>query len=176
MPKVKLPKAECTQYDLPPVCIVTGSPDNIVWKEVKFQYMPQWAFFFGGVILGSIFMKKMTAELPFSEEAYRNYKRSQAMAWVAVISFFALFFGGIGGAAALDNTSKDLAGILGVGGFLLGIIAPIVIYVAFIRNRAPRCLWMNDEFVEVVLPSQAAIDAIRERFGADRTKPRGLFG
>lgn len=176
MPKVKLPRAECTQYDLPPVCVVTGSKDAIVWKEVKFQYMPQWAFFIGGVILGSIFMKKMTAELPFNDEAFRHYKRAKVMGVLAFVAFFVFFFGGIGGAAAVSDTSKDLAPILALLGVGAGFIVPIVMYIAFVRNRSPRCLWMDDQYVEVVLPSDAAVAAIRERFGAERTKPRGLFG
>jgi hypothetical protein len=175
MPKVKLPRAECTRFDLPPVCVVTGSKQYVGWHEMKFQHMPQWAFFVGGVLLGSIFMKKMTAELPFTNQAWEDHQRAKVMGYVAAFVFFLLFFGG-GMAAALLEKKENLSALFGVGGFFGAITITLILWFAFIRNRSPRCLWMNDEYIELDVPSEAAVAAMRARFGQERTKPRGLFG
>lgn len=165
MPNVVIPKAETTQYDLPPVCVVTGATEGVVFKEVKFTYVPPWARIFGWLIQALV-MKRHTAELPFTDQAYRSWRTGLVLfPLILIVSFVA----GIGGGAVVGQESHPELMLVGIVG---AIVVSVLAYFKFARNKGPRCVKIDERNVEVFLPSPQAVAAIQERLSGGGRQPR----
>ena len=158
--KVTIPKAELTPFDLPSVCIVTGSRENVTFRKVNFVWIPPAARFsvvfcgMFGLIAMLVMQKKVEGQLPFTEQGWTAWRNAKLMALVGgLVGFFAMF-----GALALVETSGLFAAIFGLGGFVLLIVALIQV-----RGKGPLCTRIDDTDIDLTLPSTEAADAFIER-------------
>jgi hypothetical protein len=158
--KVTIPKAELTPFDLPSVCIVTGSRENVTFHKVNFVWIPPAArlsiVFCGmfGLIAMLVMQKKVEGQLPFSEQGWTAWRNAKIVALVGVlVGLFTML-----GALALVDSSGAIAGIFGLAGFVLLIVA-----VLQTRGKGPLCTRIDDTDIDLTLPSAQAADAFVER-------------
>lgn len=159
MATLSIPENEMTSFDLPKVCIVTGSSQNVSFRPVKFQWYPRWIAVFAMaplimVIVMMILMRRAKGELPFSDEAWDAWKKGKILMALGSVGAIVLLAAGI---AALAN------GVEAVGALLLiaAVVVPIVIGVKFLMGRGPTCTRIADGRIELKIKSDAAAEAIR---------------
>src|SRR6185295_9262388 len=80
--KVRIPKNELTEFDLPRVCSITGETNGVAFFDVSFQFIPRSAALFylfcgpiGYLVAMSFMRKTASGKMPFVEEAYRKWRR-----------------------------------------------------------------------------------------------------
>ena len=159
MATLSIPENEMTSFDLPKVCIITGSNQNVSFRPVKFQWYPRWIAMFGVaplimVILVAVLMRRAKGELPFSEEAWNAWKKGKLLTALSAVGGIAVIGAGI---AALANDIPALGALL----LLAGIAAPIVIGIIFLRGRGLTCTKIADGYIELTLKSDSGAEAIR---------------
>jgi len=165
--QIDLPENELNEFDLPRVCIVTGATDGVVFKPVKFSWYPSWVSVLViinvliAAIVASILTRRVKGQLPFTEESFKAWKRGQLFFALSIVAAIALFVGGF-------VLSFNQPGGLGALGILLAIAVPIVVYRKYLRNRAPVVKRIADGRVTLVLPSDAAVEAIRNHLFAGK--------
>ena len=91
---------EMNDFDLPKICVISGAKDNVVFKDVKFSWVPPWARLFG-VLIQALVARRAAGKLPFTEEAHKRYKGAGLWMVLAVFGLLVLWAigGGISGAA-----------------------------------------------------------------------------
>ncbi len=157
-----IPAAEMNSFDLPRVCLLTGEQNNIVFKEMKFQYVPPWARLFGALIQVLV-ARKAKGELPFSEAAHAAMKKGQLMFGLSFVGSFVLFgiFGAISGA-----TRSGIPMLLGLAA---AIALPIVVYQKMLKGKFVRCTMIEkDGRVTLNIPSDAAAQMISTHLSGPR--------
>lgn len=159
MATLSIPENEMTSFDLPKVCIVTGSNQNVSFRPVKFQWYPRWIGVFGiapliMIIMMAVLMRRAKGELPFTDEAWEAWKKGKMLMALSVVAAIVLLGAGI---AALANNIPALGAILMIGAIAL----PIVIGVKFLAGRGPTCTKIADGRIELKIKSDSAADAIR---------------
>lgn len=110
---------------LPPVCLKCGAQPT-VWRPVRYQYTPPWAFLFLGWIGILIFTKRSSFQVPLCEEHRSTWVLWNSIAGLSWLPGLALcVLGGV-----LSGVNDGLgAGIIGLGMlvFLVGLITTLVI-------------------------------------------------
>jgi hypothetical protein len=48
---ITIPSNELNSFGLPPVCVVTGSREGVVFKPVKFSWYPRWVSYLAPLAL-----------------------------------------------------------------------------------------------------------------------------
>ncbi len=159
MANLAIPENEMTSFDLPKVCIITGSNQNVSFKPVKFQWYPKWIGVFGiapliMIILMMVLMRRAKGELPFTEEAWAAWQKGKMLMIVSVFGSLVLLGAAI---AAFGNN-------VGVGALLLiaAIGLPIFVGIKFLAGRGPTCLKIADGRIDLKIKSDAAATAIRQ--------------
>jgi len=162
MPIVILPKAAVTKFDLPPVCVVTGESEGVVYKKVRFSFVPMWArlsiLFCGlvGIVLMLVTTKRVTGELPFLESAFAEWRRAQRVTGIGLLVALLVGVGLMVGTDAL---------LLGFAVLIAGVIAVVAYAAAVVRKLGPACRRIDDQHIEIEIPSEAAARAIEARLG-----------
>jgi hypothetical protein len=165
--QIDLPENELNEFDLPRVCIVTGATDGVVFKPVKFSWYPPWVgalVIFNlliAAIVASILTKRVKGQLPFTEEAFKQWKQGQLFFGLSIVAAIALFAG------AFILFFNELAP-LGALAMVATIAVPVVVFRLYLRNRAPVVKRIADGRVTLVLPSDAAVVAIRNHLFAGK--------
>lgn len=159
MATLSIPENEMTSFDLPKVCIVTGSTQNVSFRPVKFQWYPRWIGVFAMaplimVIVMMILMRRAKGELPFSDEAWDAWKKGKMLMALGAVASIVLAGAGI---ALLANRLEAVGALL----LLLAVVAPIVIGVKFLKGRGPTCTKIADGRIELKIKSDSAAEAIR---------------
>jgi hypothetical protein len=159
MATLSIPENEMTSFDLPKVCIITGSSQNVSFRPVKFQWYPRWIGVFGiapliMIIMMMVLMRRAKGELPFSDEAWEAWKKGKMMMALGTVGAIVLFGGGI---AALANRMEAVGALMMVA----AVVAPIVIGVKFLMGRGPTCTRIGDGRIDLKIKSDAAAEAIR---------------
>lgn len=132
MALVTIPGNEMNQFDLPRVCLLSGATQDVVFKEMKFQYIPPWARIFGALIQVLV-ARKAKGELPFSEESWKAMKSGQLLFGLSIVGTIVVLSAGGVASGALENPAP----------FFLSLIAaialPIVVYQLKLKGRSVRC-------------------------------------
>ncbi len=172
MAAVTIPSKELTPYDLPPVCVVTGAREGVTFRKVKFQWVPPTARFLVvfcgliGIIAMFAMQKRVEGELPFSEEGWQRWRSGKMLVAGGLGGFLVALFAGLFAMSGHSGQGFGL-GLIGAGFVLL--IAALVMA----RGRGPMCKRIDDESIELELPSADAVAAIEERLrGGARGAPR----
>ena len=95
MANVTIPVNEMNSFDLPKVCVITGSKDNITFQDKKFSWVPPWARLFGALIQALV-ARRANGQLPFSPEGWEKHKGAGRWMALGIVGMFAIWFlGGI---------------------------------------------------------------------------------
>lgn len=173
MTPVSIPLNEMTAFDLPKVCVATGSRDNVIFKPVKFQWYPRWIAVFAiapiiMIIVMLVMMRRAKGELPFTEAAWKQWQTNKRVGGVGSIAAIVFFFGGI---ATLGSTSpgQDPPFLFAFLLFVAGIAA-LAVAVRVARKGGPMAVKIDDKFIVLNLPDAGAAAAISEHLvgGAQR--------
>lgn len=168
MPDVTIPSGELNEFDLPPVCIITGEREGVVFKPVKFSWYPRWIGFlvllnvFIALIVASAMTKRVKGTLPFTEAAWSRWKRGQVIMIAACVLALALFFGGLALLLGEDPTP------LGFVSLALCVALPVAAWIYFLRDRAPRVVRIDKEAIVLSIPNAEAAFGIAHRSLSDR--------
>jgi len=131
MAHLSLPVAELTSFDLPPVCLVTGSEAEVSFRRVKFVWSPRWIpllifFPYAGLLLALILTlvlrKRAAGELPFSPAGWERYRRGVWLTYAALLSLLL----GIGGMIAFFASQQFETGLVAA---LAGVIGTIALHI-----------------------------------------------
>ena len=166
---------EMNAFDLPPVCIITGERQAVVFKPVKFAWYPRWIDRFAllavlvlpiAFIVASVMMKQVTGTLPFTEEAWSRWRRARVLGPVAFMAGAALLIMAVAVMAAAGGSTP-----LGLGALALGVALPVLAWVYSLRSRGPRLLGSAKDAIGLAIPSDAAAQAIMSHFEAGSRFP-----
>lgn len=173
--RVRIPKNELTEFDLPRVCAITGATENVSFFDVSFQFVPRSAVLFyllcgplGYIIAMSVMRKTASGKLPFVEQAYRHWRRMAIilpLGLVAVIALAVLVV--VLGAQSMSSDTMPI--VLGVFGIVL--VGGIVGFAVTIRKLGPACIEIDETHITLELPSADAARAFEERLYAKSSEP-----
>jgi len=170
MAHITIPSGELTEFDLPRVCVVTGATEDIVFKDVKFQWYPRWvaALILINILIAAVvalaLTKRVKGKLPFTEVAYAAWRRG---VWTMLAAWFGavvLFLFGLGG---LMSGRMALGTMASVGCIAL----PLAVWLKLVRNRNVICTRIADGQITLRVPSDAAALAIREHLHGGAVVP-----
>lgn len=158
MAEIRIPVNELNKFDLPKVCVMTGSTDpSVDFRPVKFQWYPPWvnALILINILVMAIVARVMTkiakGELAFSEEAWKRWRTWRL---IMVASVLGLIVGFIAGLGLLVNEYG------GAGGALLLIAFVQLIVVIVMAGRAgPKVVSIKDNVLVLKTPSDQAAAA-----------------
>ncbi|MBK8169480.1 MAG: hypothetical protein IPK60_03945 [Sandaracinaceae bacterium] len=164
MTPISIPINEMTAFDLPKVCVSTGSTSNIVFKPVKFQWYPKWIAIFAiapliMVIVMLVMMRRVNGELPFSEDGWKQWKKNKLISGLGVAFAITCWVGAAFslGAVADSNASPVFAILLGV----VGLVA-LIVAVRMAQRGGPLVTKIDKTVIELKIPSADAASAISQ--------------
>lgn len=171
MSELRLPRKALTRFDLPPVCLATGAVDGVTYHKTRFVFVPLWArlsvAFCGliGVILVLVSTQRADAEVPFTEEAFAVWKRAKMVTVALVLGSLVPLVGGL---LLMDSTL-----LVGIVAFLAVLVGAVVYSQTVLKGLGPICKSIDADSIVLVVPSEAAADAINKRLGLgpDGTAP-----
>ncbi len=167
MREIVLPADELNEFDLPRVCVVTGQTDGVGFHPVKFAWYPRWVAVFVlinlllAAIIALALTKRVKGQLPFTEEAFRAWRRGVVYFNLSLAATIGLFVGGI--ALLVSETIEPGLGLMG-----LSLAVPIFVWVKFLRNRGPVVQRIADGRITLKLPSHEAVRLLKEHLVAGR--------
>jgi hypothetical protein len=159
---ISIPSKELNSFDLPSICVVTGSREGVVFKPVKFSWYPRWVSYFAplalivAVILAAILRKRVRGELPFTEKAWSDWRRGRIALALSMLAAVVGLVVGVPFAFTVDP-NVGLASLAAVVGL------PVLVGVTLLRGRAPVVMKITDTEITLRLPSDVAADAINAR-------------
>lgn len=174
MTPITIPIAEMNSIDLPPVCVGTGTRNEVTFRKVKFAWYPRWVWVlifvpFGGLLLAAVvaavLTKRAKGELPFSDAAWSRWRLGKILTALAVVVLLASLFGGIILLAQESSGSGALT-------LLLGLAVPLIAAVIFGR-WGPQPVKITDQELTLNIPSAEAAIAIRDHLHAGRPAQPG---
>lgn len=175
MPRIVLPANEMNEFDLPRVCIVTGQTEGVVFKDVKFSWYPRWVSIFVllnvliAALIALALTKRAKGQLPFTEEAWKQWKRGQIFFGLSIVLAVVLVAGGF--ALMLSGLREDTTPGLGVAGMVFALAVPISVWFRFLRNKGPFVERIADGQVTLKIPSDFAAGAIARHLVAGQSLP-----
>lgn len=162
---VDIPTGELSSFDLPPVCVVTGRRDGIVFKPVKFSWYPRWIVVFApfalliAAILAFALTRRVSGELPFNEEAWRKWRFGRTLFTASVLTALVLFISmPFAFAARLDAVGWVLVA--------LAIGFPLTAWITSVRGRGPSVERITKTHITLSLPSAEASRVIAKHLVA----------
>ncbi|MBU8898730.1 hypothetical protein DRW03_10890 [Corallococcus sp. H22C18031201] len=162
MRDLTIPLKELNEFDLPPVCIVTGQTEGVTFKPVKFTWYPRWVNFFVllnlliALLIAAVATRRANGHLPFTEEAWRAWRQGRILFPTSLVAGILLI---IGGTCLLVGDAVNF----GLPVFVLGIALPIACHFRFVRNKGPVVHRIDKETLTLSLPSSEATQAFQER-------------
>lgn len=174
MAKLRIPLSEMNQFDLPPVCVITGETSQVGFKPMTFSWYPRWVNLLApcallpAVILSAILTRRVNGELPFSEQGWADYRKGKLLFRLSFLgAFLSLFFVGpvlsiLLGAGA--DTSSTLSLLMAVG-------LPVGIWLAFVRGRSVRVVEISKTHITLEMPSPEAVQRIEEHLYGGEAHP-----
>lgn len=134
MAKASIPKAELNRFDLPAVCLVTGSESGVTFRKRKLLWTPPWVYLLifipmGGLLLAVVVnllvRRRVDAELPFTEKGWKHFRLAS---WLRPLSVLFLIPGWLGTMMLLadDTSTGNYAGVFGI----LVVATPLVAFIA----------------------------------------------
>lgn len=172
MREITLPANELNSFDLPPVCVVTGQTEGVEFRSVKFSWYPRWvaALILLNLLIAAIvamaLTKKVQGELPFTEQAWKAWKRGQLLFTLSGVGCIGLLIGAI----VLLADEHTALGFLTV---LLAIALPIVVGVGFLRRKGPSVQRIAEGRITLKLPSDEAAQRIEQHLVAGARRSQG---
>ena len=154
----EIPNGELSEFDLPRVCVMTGSFESIEFHPVKFQWYPRWIAVFVpfamliALILIAVMTKRVSGKLPFSTDGWERYQRGKRFSIFAVLAFFGGF------ALAVVGGINELTPLVIVG-LLVMLVLPIVLLVGFTRGTRINVTRITESHITLKLPNDAAAEA-----------------
>lgn len=147
-----MPSDEMNAFDLPKICVISGSKDNVVFRPVKFSWFPKWISVFGVaplimVILIAVMTRRVKGELPFSDEAYRVMKTKKIIFGLSILPALGMI---VGGAFLLEAASG-----VGLSIMVLGFVAFLTVIVLG-QKVGPTVVRIDQGTVTLKLPSDEA--------------------
>lgn len=182
MAKVRIPKNELTEFDLPRVCVVTGATERVDFFPVSFQFIPRWSVIFYlfcgpiGYFVAMMLLRKTAAgKLPFTTEAHARMKQTRVIVALAIVGLLVV---GIGGGVALGSTMSGDSGPLAILVTIVVAVLAIIPLAIYSRKLGPACVEIDDVDVTLDLPSEEAARQIesRLRVGAKATGETAKVG
>jgi len=165
MPSVRIPTKELTQFDLPAVCVVTGTREGVSFRKVQFSWVPPTArmliVFCGliGVVAMLAMQKRVHGELPFSDAGWERWRSGKILVGVGAAAAVALVLLGV---AMISSASGSFGLVIVLGG--IGVLVAAALAA---RGRGPMCKRIGDDDIELDLPSADAAAAFEERLRVD---------
>ncbi|WP_147441749.1 hypothetical protein [Corallococcus exercitus] len=166
MHQIDVPSGELNEFDLPPVCVVTGERQGVVFKPVKFSWYPRWIGFLFllnvliAIIVASAMTKRVKGTLPFTEEAWSRWRRGQILTSISAVTALALLVTAI----ALLVAEEPLP--LGLVVLALGVAVPLLTWIFFARGRGPQVLRIDKDAIALAIPNADAARTIMDYFVA----------
>ncbi len=154
----EIPNGELSEFDLPRVCVMTGSMETIEFRPVKFAWYPRWVGSLViiawplALIMMQVMTKRVSGKLPFSTPGWERYQRGKKMSIAAVLSFF------VGLMVCVAAGAADLPALIFVG-LALALIVPLVLVIGFTRNTRINVTKITESHITLKLPSNEASDA-----------------
>ena len=170
MHTLTLPAGEMNEFDLPRVCVVTGQTGNVEFKPVKFAWYPRWivSLVILNVLIAAIVAYAMTrrvaGSLPFTPEAYEQWKRGRLLMSLSMVGALGMLFG----ALSLFISGRDTLG--GVA-LLLTFVVPTTVWVKLARNRGPVVQRIGAGSITLQVPSEEAARRIGQHLNAGAVSP-----
>jgi hypothetical protein len=172
MHEVVIPAGELNEFDLPPVCVITGEREGVVFKPVKFTWYPTWIAFVAlcnlliGMIVASVMTRRVRGTLPFTEAAWARWRRGQVFMAIAAVLGLALFF------LSILLFMADETGTRGLLALGLGAALPLGVWLKWVRGQGPYAVSI-DKGLDLVLaiPHGVAAHAITTHFVAGLRAP-----
>lgn len=155
MAEIRIPVNELNKFDLPKVCVMTGSTDpSVDFRPVKFQWYPPWvnALILINILVMAIVARVMTkiakGELAFSEEAWKRWRTWRLISIASVLGVIVGFIGGVG---LLVNQWGDLGAVLMVLSFV-----QLIVVIVLARRAGPQVVSLKDNVLVLKTPSAEA--------------------
>jgi hypothetical protein len=157
MSTASIPISELTSFDLPPVCVVTGSSDKVLFRPVKFQWYPRWVAGFAiapviMVILMLVLTRRAKGELPFCDEGWERWQRAKRFAGVSVAVFI---LGLVSAGIAMAEDAPVVALVVFLASFTL-----LIVFATRAGGRGPVATRIDRTHLTLKLPSAAAAQRI----------------
>lgn len=158
MAKATIPIPELNQFDLPSVCLVTGSEEGVTFHKRRLLWTPPWVYLLilvpaGGLLLAAvvsmIVRRRAEAELPFSELGWSRYQQAR---WVRPLSVVFLILGWVFGMMFLASDEAPYATLAPIL-LILAMVVPVATY--FVTRK-----W-------VVVPTRISQTHVDLRIGSD---------
>lgn len=165
MAKVTVPIQELNSFDLPPVCVVTGSDVDVTFHKQRFTWTPPWVYLLilvpaGGLVLAAIVSllvrRRVEGELPYSELGRSRFQLARVARPVSVLL---LIVGCVGSSMLLVADSDGPLGNLGPPAFLLSVLLPIATYIGT-RKWVVMATRISKTHVDLRVGSDHAAQAI----------------
>lgn len=152
-----------TRFDLPEVCLATGAAEGVRYRPATFVFVPLWArlsvVFCGlvGIVVMLVSMKRVRAELPFTEEAWDAWVRAKRVsAGLVVAAVVSLVV------AVLLDYRFAMPGLVA---FVALLVAAVAYSLTVVKQAGPLCKGIDDRVVTLELPNELAAEAIEKRLG-----------
>ncbi|WP_223641987.1 hypothetical protein [Corallococcus sp. EGB] len=172
MHHVELPVGELNEFDLPPVCIVTGEQgEGVVFKPVKFVWHPRWIglLIFCNALIALIvalaMTKRVKGALPFTEEAWSLWKRGQVIMGVSAVTTIALLL------TSLSLLASRHPSPLGFLALVSAVALPVLAWFFFLRGRGPQVRRIDKGTIALAIPNRDAARALMGHFQAGLRAP-----
>ncbi|WNG50613.1 hypothetical protein F0U60_45675 [Archangium minus] len=175
MPQLVLPANEMNEFDLPRVCIVTGQTEGVVFKDVKFSWYPRWVSLFVvlnvliAALIAFALTKRAKGQLPFTEDAWKQWKRGQLLFGFSVVLAIVLCMGSF--FLLMSGLRENGTPGLGAPGIVLAFALPITVWFLFLRNKGPLVERIAEGQVTLKIPSDFAADTIARHLVAGQALP-----
>ncbi|WP_375756317.1 hypothetical protein [Corallococcus exercitus] len=173
MHPIDIPAGELNEFDLPPICIVTGERQGVVFKPVHFSWYPRWIGFLAilnlliAIIVASVMTKRVKGTLPFTEEAWSRWRRGQVLMAVSVVVAIALL---ILSFSLLASDAPEWQGLVAMAS---SVALPVLAWVFFLRNRGPQVRRIDKDTLSIAIPNGLAAHAFTSHFLTGLHAPAG---
>ncbi len=139
MPRFTLPADELNHFDLPAVCLVTGSEREVSFHTVHFP--------------GSLTSQPVHGELPFTEAGWRRHRLAGG-AWFALRAVL-----GLGTLAAIVTLAAGES-VPGVSVLLGTLLVVAGLWLLGVRDRRVVCRRLTPSLVRLEVPDAGAAEVV----------------
>jgi hypothetical protein len=166
---VQIPCGELNEFDLPPVCALTGRTEGVVFKKVKFSWYPRWVGLLVvinpliAMIVATVLTRRVNGAMPFTEEAWSRWRRGQLLFGLSLATCVLTIVGAIGIMASGHVE-------LGFATVALAIAQPVLAWRFFLKGKSPVVKKIDRTHLTLSLPSADAVAALQSHLVAGRAR------